>query len=229
MTCLYDGCGKTFDTKEILRHHIETIHNGLSKHMCPFCNKEFGIKHNLERHIEAAHQKAKKKSGKAIKANEKCNKILQKSKKCPICQKEFRWRKNIRQHLEKNNCQVDPSKPLPKKRSQIIKDFLKNMKKVGRSRKSTDLSVPNEQDIKPNELNEIKSEPKSPNDQISKPKNVQHLINGQLNRLTFGRITQILTSPNKNDKVEDDSKPIVDELFSKIKCLTCENKGPLGK
>ena len=44
-------CGKSFSEAEILRKHINAVHNGQKYHKCDSCGKAFSISGNFVKHI----------------------------------------------------------------------------------------------------------------------------------------------------------------------------------
>ena len=51
-------CGKYFNTKGILRWHVESVH-GSSKHPCDMCIYQAPNKYSLKEHKNALHKKVK--------------------------------------------------------------------------------------------------------------------------------------------------------------------------
>jgi uncharacterized Zn-finger protein len=48
--CEREDCGKEFSSKNALKVHIATVHDGIKPYQCETCTKSFGHKHLLVRH-----------------------------------------------------------------------------------------------------------------------------------------------------------------------------------
>ena len=50
-----DVCGKLFSTKEMLNHHVKTVHVD-NNEICEVCGKNFKHKRNLREHFRKQHK-----------------------------------------------------------------------------------------------------------------------------------------------------------------------------
>ena len=46
-----------YQTKSVLKRHIETVHEKRRDHACPHCPSAFGVKSHLTKHIKVVHEK----------------------------------------------------------------------------------------------------------------------------------------------------------------------------
>ena len=54
LTCLIDGCGKTFNKSCNIKDHIR-LHSGIKAFKCEECTKTFSQKGNLKKHVQLMH------------------------------------------------------------------------------------------------------------------------------------------------------------------------------
>ena len=98
-----DQCDKTFKTKESLRLHVKSVHEGVV-FKCTKCDRSYGNLDNLKRHIGGVHDGI----------------IF----KCDICGKDFKHKSVLKIHTERHNetkldCKLKPKAEFHKNRNNL--------------------------------------------------------------------------------------------------------------
>jgi KRAB domain-containing zinc finger protein len=57
--CEYEGCGKRFIQKYVLKEHVNNVHLQIKSHVCQTCGTSFSQKYKLNRHILNTHMNLK--------------------------------------------------------------------------------------------------------------------------------------------------------------------------
>ncbi|XP_047517423.1 gastrula zinc finger protein XlCGF17.1-like [Pieris napi] len=116
-SCIEDGCGKAYTSKNHLERHINTAHrsyNDTEMYSCPTCFKQYSNRQNLKRHYKIHHVGGVEKLSCEIchisfKRNHQLRTHMYrhtgvKDFSCPMCPKQFismtEQKKHIRNHKE---------------------------------------------------------------------------------------------------------------------------------